>query len=149
MTDLDRFLDAQNRPAGGYATALTEMKAGQKRSHWIWYVFPQIQGLGASSTAQRYALRDLEEAREYVNHPVLERRLREITAATLHQMNAGVPLPDLMGSEIDAQKLVSSMTLFEAIAGNEVLGMLCARVLEKAEAQGYPRCAHTLKILKA
>ncbi len=147
MTNLDRFLDAQNATFGGYAAALAEMKAGQKRSHWIWYVFPQLSGLGSSSMAQKYALRDPGEAREYASHPVLGKRLCEITEAVLHHLEAGASLPRLMGSEIDALKLVSSVTLFAAIAGDNPLGKACESVLEQAEAQGFPRCVHSLRIL--
>ncbi len=148
MSDLDRFLNAQNASSGGYAAALAEMKAGQKRSHWIWYVFPQIQGLGLSPMARKYALHDLEEARGFASHPVLGKRLHEITEATLHHLEAGASLPDLMGSEIDALKLVSSMTLFATVAGDDQLGPACKRVLTQAKAQGYPRCAYTLRILE-
>lgn len=149
MTDIDRFLDAQNGSFGGYAAALAEMQAGEKRTHWIWYVFPQIRGLGSSSAAQKYALRDLSEAREYAAHPILGNRLREITAAALPHLEAGKLMPDLMGSEIDALKLVSSMTLFANAPGNDDLRMICKRLLKQAGAQGYPRCSHTLRILNA
>ena len=77
---LDRFLDAQR---GDYAAALAEVRRGRKTSHWMWYIFPQIAGLGQSSTARYYSIRDLEEAREYYAHPVLGQRLREISGALL------------------------------------------------------------------
>ena len=106
MADLSRFLKAQE---GSYAQALREIRAGRKRSHWMWYIFPQIQGLGFSSTAQFYAIQDLEEAKEYLAHPVLGARLKEISSALLE-------LEGLSASEIfgypDDLKLRSSMTLF-------------------------------------
>ena len=71
MFDLDRFKRAQERTAGGIATALGELQAGRKQSHWIWYIFPQLEGLGSSPMAQRYAIRSLDEARAYLDHPVL------------------------------------------------------------------------------
>lgn len=108
---LQRFLDAQ---ATAYPTALAELKAGHKRSHWMWYIFPQIQGLGVSSTARHYAIRDAAEAAAYLAHPVLGARLREIAQALL-------PLPGgnatrVMGTPDDL-KLRSSMTLFAAVPG--------------------------------
>lgn len=78
--DLQRFLDAQ---ADTYATALAEIRAGRKRSHWMWFIFPQIQGLGRSETAQYYAIASRDEASAYLAHPLLGSRLREITAAAL------------------------------------------------------------------
>ena len=78
--DLDRFLKGQAR---NYDDALREIREGCKRSHWMWYVFPQIQGLGYSSTARYYAIRDLDEAKAYLQHPVLRRRLLEISGALL------------------------------------------------------------------
>jgi len=149
MSDIDRFLDAQNGSARGYAAALAEMQAGEKRTHWIWYIFPQIRGLGTSSLAQKFALRDLSEAGEYAAHPILGNRLREIAETALLHLEAGKLLPDLMGSEIDALKLVSSMTLFAAVPGNDGLRTICKRLLDQAGAQGYPRCSHTLRILNA
>ena len=112
---LDRFLDAQR---GDYAAALSEVRRGRKTSHWMWYIFPQIAGLGQSSTARYYSIRDLEEAREYYAHPVLGQRLREISGALL----------DLRGSDpvavfggIDSMKLKSSMTLFAVAAPDDPL----------------------------
>src|ERR1700752_3057390 len=107
--DLERFVTAQAN--GEFDTALAEMKAGRKRSHWIWYVFPQVAGLGTSHMSQTYAIRDREEAAAYLRHPVLGARLFEITSVVAEQLRAGVPLERLMGSSIDAAKLVSSMKL--------------------------------------
>ena len=105
-SDLSRFLKAQEYD---YAQALKEIRAGRNRSHWMWYIFPQIQGLGFSSTAQFYAIRDLDEAKDYLAHPILGARLKEISSALLQ-------LEGLSASEIfgypDDLKLRSSMTLF-------------------------------------
>ncbi|MBA4374388.1 MAG: DUF1810 domain-containing protein [Thermodesulfovibrio sp.] len=109
--ELKRFLDAQE---GVYERALAELKNGQKRTHWIWYVFPQIDGLGHSPTAKRYAIKSLDEARQYLDHPVLGKRLRECTEA----VNAlrGASVSEIFGYP-DDMKFKSSMTLFENIAG--------------------------------
>jgi uncharacterized protein (DUF1810 family) len=113
--DLSRFVDAQDAH-GTYAAAVRELRAGRKRSHWMWFVLPQLAGLGRSGMAQRYALRDLGEARAYLDHPVLGARLREC-AHVLLELGATDPVPVL--GEVDAQKLRSSMTLFAAAAPDE------------------------------
>ncbi|MBQ9044833.1 MAG: DUF1810 domain-containing protein [Oscillospiraceae bacterium] len=104
--DLERFLKGQAR---NYDAALREIRDGCKRSHWMWYVFPQIQGLGYSSTAQYYAIKNLEETKAYLQHPVLRERLLEISGALLtldtHSASEVFGWPDDM-------KLRSSMTLF-------------------------------------
>ena len=109
--NLQRFLDAQ---ATAYPPALAEIKAGRKRSHWMWYIFPQIEGLGFSSISQRYAIRDAAEAAAYLHHPVLGARLVEISQALLGL--AGGNATSIMGSPDDL-KLRSSMTLFGAVPG--------------------------------
>ena len=108
--DLQRFVEAQK---GAYAQALREMEAGEKRSHWMWFIFPQVSGLGSSSMAQRYAIGGREEALAYLVHPVLGPRLREITAA----VNAvvGRSLDAVFGYPDDL-KFHSSMTLFAQAA---------------------------------
>ena len=133
---LDRFLDAQR---GDYAAALAEVRRGRKTRHWMWYNFPQIAGLGQSSTARYYSIRDLEEAREYYAHPVLGQRLREISGVLL----------DLRGSDpvavfggIDSMKLKSSMTLFAVAAPDDPLFQ---QVLDKY--YGGEQDALTLRIL--
>lgn len=113
MLDLKRFLDAQQRD---YSTALSEIKTGRKRSHWMWYIFPQITGLGFSEMAQRYAIDDLAEAIAYLGHPVLGTRLQEISAALLEITSNNAN--EVMGSPDDL-KLRSSMTLFALAAGPE------------------------------
>jgi uncharacterized protein (DUF1810 family) len=104
--DLQRFVDAQR---DSYDTALAELRAGAKRSHWMWFVFPQVAGLGRSPTAQHFAISGLDEARAYLAHPVLGPRLVECAGA-LTDLDVDDPV-QVMGS-IDAQKLRSSMTLF-------------------------------------
>ncbi|GAB3330263.1 DUF1810 domain-containing protein [Larkinella ripae] len=103
---LPRFLDAQQ---ADYQQALAEIKKGRKQSHWMWYIFPQIAGLGFSETARFYAIRHLEEARAYLEHPVLGRRLVEISHALLE--HDGKTARQILGSPDDL-KLRSSMTLF-------------------------------------
>ena len=104
--DLSRFHKAQQ---GSYETALAEIRSGRKRSHWIWYIFPQIQGLGFSSTAQYYAIENLEEAKAYLADPVLRERLLAISYALL-ALDSCDP-SEVMGYPDDL-KLRSSMTLF-------------------------------------
>jgi uncharacterized protein (DUF1810 family) len=111
--DLQRFVDAQ---AHTYDQALAELRAGQKRTHWMWFVFPQIAGLGRSGMAERFAIRDLDEARAYLAHPLLGRRLVECARAltALDTEDA----EDVLGP-VDAMKLRSSMTLFALAADDE------------------------------
>jgi uncharacterized protein (DUF1810 family) len=108
MDDLQRFLDAQDS-GGTYERALAELQEGNKTSHWMWFVFPQIAGLGQSEMSRRYAISDLEEARAYVDHPVLGPRLTECCQALLYQRDRSAE--QILGG-IDAVKLRSSMTLF-------------------------------------
>ena len=115
--NLDRFRQAQ---AGMYQQALDEIKDGQKRTHWIWYIFPQIQGLGRSENSRIYAISCAEEARAYLADPMLGGRLREISNALL--VHRGVSIERIMGGPLDAMKLWSSMTLFDAVSPGEVFG---------------------------
>ena len=108
--DLERFVRAQS---GIYEKALAELRAGAKRSHWIWFVFPQIAGLGSSDMARRYAIASLAEARAYLEHPVLGARLVECVEAMLG--HAGASATTILGG-IDAVKLRSSLTLFSRAA---------------------------------
>lgn len=120
--ELDKFVSAQARD---YACALAEIKSGRKRSHWMWYIFPQLQGLGFSPTAQYYGIRDLEQAMDYMAHPVLGPRLVEISTALLGLESSN---PSAVMGYPDDLKLCSCMTLFELAAPEEpVFG----RVLEK------------------
>lgn len=104
--DLKRFLEAQRET---YECALAELRAGRKETHWSWYIFPQVLGLGSSAMSTRYAISSLAEARAYLEHPVLGARLREcITALNAH---SGLSAERILG-EVDAQKLRSCLTLF-------------------------------------
>jgi uncharacterized protein (DUF1810 family) len=120
--DLARFVSAQ---ADDYATALAEVRAGRKRSHWMWYVFPQFAGLGFSATSQRYAIRSEAEARAYLAHPALGPRLAECCEAALAV--EGRSATDIFGSPDDV-KLRSSATLFAAVSPP---GSVFERVLAK------------------
>ena len=114
--DLDRFLEAQEED---YETALDELGSGHKRSHWIWFIFPQIAGLGRSPTAQHYAIRSLDEAQAYLAHPILSARLHECLKAL--QLLAPTSAETVFGS-LDAMKFRSSLTLFaEADPGDAIV----------------------------
>ena len=115
--DLTRFVTAQDG-GGTYDAALRELRAGRKTSHWMWFVFPQVAGLGRSSTARHYALAGLDEAAAYLAHPVLGPRLQACCRALLEQQNADAAA--LLGSA-DAQKLHLSMTLFALNTSDEPL----------------------------
>jgi len=121
--DLNRFIEAQEND---YKIALSEIKSGRKRSHWMWYIFPQFKGLGYSDTSKFYAITDSNEARDFLNHPILGARLREITTELL-QLEENNALK-VMGSPDDL-KLKSSMTLFNAI--DETKENVFEKVLEK------------------
>jgi uncharacterized protein (DUF1810 family) len=149
---LKRFHEAQASRLAGYDTALAEIRAGGKRNHWIWYIFPQIEGLGRSSTARAYAIKDLAEACAYLRDPILRARYEAIVVAVSEQLSRGIRLEDLMGSQIDALKLVSSLTLFRAAAEqlareDPVYASLTERLAalqEQTTKQGYPACDFTL-----
>ena len=123
-SDLERFVAAQDS-ADTYAAAVRELRHGSKRSHWMWFVFPQIAGLGRSPTAQHYALEDVAEARAYLAHPVLGARLR-VCAQVLAELPTDDPVKVL--GPVDAQKLHSCMTLFLRAAPDE---QVFAQVLDK------------------
>lgn len=135
--DLKRFVKAQE---SCYQAVLNELRNGQKRSHWMWYVFPQIVGLGSSSTAQYYAIGGPEEARAYMNHPILGTRLKECIEAVLTVQNRS--LQEIFGSPDDL-KFRSSMTLFENVQPDEPL---FAEALERY-CEGH-RDEKTLQILE-
>jgi uncharacterized protein (DUF1810 family) len=157
MFDLARFRDAQDSPVTGFASALSELVAGRKTSHWIWYIFPQLAGLGGSPMSVRYGLNGPEEAAAYLRDEGLSDRL--VTAASVvraHVASQGghpAPLEQVMGSRIDATKLVSCMTLFARVAERlrstkptPVLDTLVGHadaILAAAHLQGYPRCTFT------
>ena len=143
--DLRRFTAAQD--AGGFAQAMAELTAGAKRSHWIWFIFPQLAGLGRSPMAERYGLRGSEEAAAYLRDPVLRDRL--LSAMSAVQSHA-TSLHTVMGSQIDVLKLVSSMTLFREVArranDDEVSGAAEA-ILSAAKQQGFAECEFTTRAL--
>ncbi len=122
INSLDRFIEAQEHT---YATALDEIKRGKKRSHWMWYIFPQLRGLGMSSMAYAYGIADLAEARAYLAHPVLSARIIEICKALLAHENKNPK--DIFG-HTDALKLRSSMTLFALVSED---GSVFHKVLER------------------
>ena len=120
--DLDRFTEAQEAV---YARALAEIRGGRKRSHWMWFVFPQVAGLGMSATSRRYAIRDLAEAKAYLEHPVLGPRLAECAEAALGV--AGRSALEVFGSP-DDMKLRSCATLFAQVSPP---GSVFHRLLDK------------------
>jgi uncharacterized protein (DUF1810 family) len=154
---LERFRDAQAQPHAGFQAAFRELRAGRKTGHWIWYVFPQLAGLGRSATAVHYGLAGAEEAAAYLRDAVLGERLTAAAAAVRsHVAGAAaspVPLAAVMGSEVDALKLVSCMTLFLHVARVlhavdpqarfATLAGHAEAILAAAAAQGYPPCAFT------
>lgn len=120
--NLKRFTDAQRTD---YGYALAEIQSGRKRSHWMWYIFPQIGGLGFSEMSRRYAIKDLPEAEEYLKHPVLGKRLIEISSALLNLSEHSAT--QVFGSP-DDMKLRSSMTLFASVPNAD---KVFEKVLEK------------------
>ena len=161
MADLERFRVAQENPRAGFATALAELPAGRKTSHWIWYVFPQLAELGRSSMARRFGLADMDEAMAYLWDPVLGARLTEAVVAVRAHVAGSRPIPieTLMGSHIDALKLVSCLTLFRHVARTpaggeprpawEALGADADAILAAARLQGLPPCAFTEEACRA
>ena len=133
---------------GWQVIALQELKAGRKRSHWIWWVFPLLDGLSRSSLGERYALGDDDVARDFIDDSVLRDHLAAAASVVRQQLELGLRLHDLMGGALDARKLVSSLTLFAAVcdpdlAAHQQLGADCERVLQLAAEQGFPPCAYT------
>ena len=135
MQGLERFIEAHEQH---YLLALTEVRAGKKQSHWIWYIFPQMYGLGRSYFAQLYGIHDREEAEAYLNHKILGKRLREITIALLEHNDCSAE--DIFG-DLDAMKVKSCMTLFDVICPDDIF----AEVLNKFYAN--KRCDLTIRIL--
>lgn len=116
MIMLDRFIEAQNKY---YETALAEIKFGKKETHWMWFIFPQIKGLGYSDISKYFAIQSRGEAKAYLAHPVLGKHLEEISEVLL---DLGTNDPVEVFGGIDAIKLQSCMTLFWAISGEEIFG---------------------------
>ena len=136
--NLDRFLAAQE---GVYEAALADLRGGSKRSHWMWFIFPQIAGWGHSPTSQYYSIKSAEEARQYLKHPVLGARLLECAGALLDL--SGRSASQIFGFP-DDMKLKSSMTLFASVADSDAL---FARVLDKFF--GGERDQRTLDLLRS
>ena len=109
VNELERFVTAQERD---YEIALAELQAGRKTSHWIWYIFPQLRSLGYSDRAKLYGISDIEEARAYMDHRILGSRFLSCVAAVMK--HEGDPIEGIMGGNVDAQKLKSSLTLMLA-----------------------------------
>ncbi len=120
--DLSRFISAQER---NYGSAIAELRKGHKRTHWMWYIFPQIDGLGHSTTAKRYAIKSIDEARKYLDHPVLGARLLECAEAVL--ATEGRTISDIFAYPDDL-KLKSSVTLFSCASDPR---SVFVRILEK------------------
>lgn len=133
--DLERFVAAQNEMGGLYAQALSEIKAGRKRLHWIWFIFPQMRGLGHSRKSEFYGIASLAEAEAYLAHPVLGPRLCEITQALL--AHVGTDPRAIFGSPDDL-KVRSCMTLFDLVRPGDIFG----QVLDVF--YGGERCQYTL-----
>jgi uncharacterized protein (DUF1810 family) len=150
---LERFVRAQDRDLAGFQTAIAELAAGAKRTHWIWYVFPQIAGLGESFMSRQFAIEDANEAAAYLHHGVLGPRLLLATSTVAEQLARGVRLRKLMSVDVDVLKLVSSLTLFRHVAARDgaplaaKFGGVADQVLAAAAADGYPPCAFTLRKL--
>lgn len=119
--NLERFVAAQETT---FDTALAEVRRGAKRSHWMWYVFPQLAGLGSSEMARRYAIGSLEEAKAYLAHPVLGRRYRTMVEALQHL--GGTDAAEVFG-DVDARKLRSSLTLFALASGDHAISATLSR----------------------
>ena len=135
MPDLERFIEAQGHH---YKLALEEVRSGKKQSHWVWYIFPQMRGLGRSYFAQLYGISDREEAVAYLNHEVLGPRLREITCALLEHDDYSA---DEIFGDLDAMKVRSCMTLFDIIRPDDIF----ADVLNKF--YGQQGCGLTVRML--
>ncbi|HEY7187757.1 MAG TPA: DUF1810 family protein [Vicinamibacterales bacterium] len=157
-TQLQRFKDAQSQRGSGFESALAEIQGGRKLGHWIWYVFPQLAGLGRSAMSQIYGIDGVAEAEAYLRDPLLRGRLLTITLAVAEQLRRRGSLESLMNSSIDATKVVSSLTLFGRVARRlhaaenlddcASLARIADEVLAKADVEGYPPCAFTLERLR-
>lgn len=134
--DLNRFIEAQES-FNTYETALKEVKAGEKRSHWIWFIFPQMDGMGHSSTSKRYGIKSLEEAKAYLENNHLRNHLYEITNALLEQEGS---TQNIFGG-LDAKKVCSCMTLFDLVSPNDVFAKVLAKFYNNKV------CQRTLEIV--
>jgi uncharacterized protein (DUF1810 family) len=134
---MNRFIEAQERY---YKIALNEVQSGKKLTHWIWYIFPQMRGLGHSYYAHLYGIKNIEEAREYLQDKILGERLREITNALLEHYDKTAD--DIFG-DLDAMKVKSCMTLFDAISPNDIFDKVLDRFYEGK------RCELTIRALNS
>lgn len=149
--DLSRFHEAQEGRGEGssFATALEEIRSGRKCSHWIWYVFPQLP-LGSSSMSRKYAIADADEARAYLRDDVLRERLLLIADEVRVQLESGVTPTRLMASEVDTEKLSSSMTLFTSIStaiDDVEVRAICEAILQNLKGGGIGPCNKTTDFL--
>ena len=133
---MKRFIEAQERD---YEYALAEIRAGRKTSHWIWYIFPQVQGLGYSYNSKYYAIKDINEARQYLQDEILGARLREITSALLTVQNRSAL--EILG-HTDALKVKSCMTLFDHVCPNDIFEQVLTKYYNSE------RCTRTLEALQ-
>jgi uncharacterized protein (DUF1810 family) len=158
MTNLDRFIHAQEEHET-YNQAYKELQNGAKSSHWIWYIFPQLKDLGFSSTAKYYGIVNVHEACDYLNNAQLCENYQKIARLVLKQIQNHIPITSLMGGSLDAQKLVSSLTLFRAAAAfleqqedkrpihAELVGC-CEQIFAHLKKQGYAPCQRTLQLIE-
>ena len=153
--EISRFIAAQDGGAShdksgtAYQVALKEIRNGAKLGHWIWFVFPQGP-FGTSEVSRLYAIESCSEAIAYLKHPLLRNRLLEVTEAVTEKLGSGIFSAVLMGTEIDCQKLVSSMTLFNHIAtqqSDQILLSATNRALQELHSQGWEKCTKTLEWL--
>jgi uncharacterized protein (DUF1810 family) len=159
VAGLQRFKDAQEQQHSGFESALAEIRSGGKTGHWIWYVFPQLAGLGSSAASRTYGIDGVAEADRYLRDATLRARYLQIASAVAEQLAPprSTPLLTVMGSAIDASKLVSSLTLFRHIAharradGDDyaAIASTAEAILAIAAAEGYPACAFTGRAITA
>jgi uncharacterized protein (DUF1810 family) len=153
MADLQRFKDAQEKAGDGFEQALSEIRRGRKRGHWIWYVFPQLRGLGQSTMSEEYGIDGEREAIAYLRDEQLRSRLVTIASALAAHRRSEVRLATVMGSQLDAAKVVSSMTLFahvarrlreeEQCADCDALVRAADAILAWGAEEGLSPCAYT------
>lgn len=137
-SDIQRFIEAQNQPYSGYQQALSEIQDGFKSGHWIWYIFPQMKGLGYSNMSSYYGISGIEEAQEYMENEILATRLREITKALLTHKDK---TSEEILSYVDDLKVRSCMTLFDAVCPDEIFGEVLNQFY------GGERCQRTLRMI--
>ncbi len=133
---------------GWHTRALDELRSGRRQTRWIWWTFPQLDGLGRSKSSQLYGLSGPDDARVYLQDPILHARLVEVVEAVVEQVDAGRSLVQLMGSIVDARKVVSSVALFAEVAvdsgaAGASLAAAAARVLDAAAEEGVGTCGVT------